>query len=318
MTDDNKKERSAIAAIGMVMLLTAAGIGIFLGVGGSRKEEDSQSRLQAEIMEYAGGAEEDGEEFRRMGDRKQAAQASGEQERLQEAGGADPERAAAESGLDLARILSEMKGYWEAGNMEAVGDLAHLPRYLEASGLLAGTTRFYYMGDTDSRNQPHGKGLAIYADNQYYYGDWEDGVRSGSGMWIKYYVYEEGAADGLYLLHSYSGEWDGDLPNGEGAEHYDFVEENLEKEEGYNRNFIGSFRDGLYDGEIYITNYYSGGNVKEWSGTARQGVWEPLGDKDQQGRYPVIVELKNKDNYQWIYEKENKNAGVDGLISPVK
>lgn len=222
--------------------------------------------------------------------------------------------------VDLSRQMSEMKGYWEAGNMKAVEDLAYLPRYRAASEKLSGSTKYYYFGDTDADNRPNGKGLALYADNQYYYGEWQNGVRSGSGMWIKYYVYDQNAkaADSLYLQHTYSGSWSNDLPNGEGTEHYDFIVENMEKNVGYNRNFIGSFKNGLYNGEIYITNYYSDDNTKEWSGNAVNGVWQPMGEKDKKGRYPVIVELTNEDNYQWMTEKENVKQGVDGLISAAK
>lgn len=219
--------------------------------------------------------------------------------------------------IDLPRQMSEMKGYWEAGNMEAVEDLAYLPRYRAASKKLEGTTKFYYYGDTDGDNRPNGIGLASYADNQYYFGEWADGVRSGNGMWIKYYVYDRNAkaADSLYQQHSYSGSWAGDLPNGEGAEHYDLIYENLEAEAGYNSNFIGSFKDGLYHGEMYITNFYGNGNTKEWSGTAKNGVWKALGEKDKKGQYPVIFEITDPDNYQWMAEKDNKKHGVDGLLS---
>lgn len=222
--------------------------------------------------------------------------------------------------IDLSRQMSEMKGYWEAGNMEAVEDLAYLPRYRAASAKLSGTTKYYYYGDTDENKRPNGKGLAMYTDNQYYYGEWKNGVRSGSGMWIKFYVYDQNAKakDSIYLQHLYSGTWANDLPNGDGAEHYDFIDENLEINVGYNRNFIGNFKNGLYHGEIYITNYYSDGNSKEWSGTAKDGVWQPMGEKDKKGQYPVIYELTHPDNYQWMAEKANKNNGVDGLISAAK
>ena len=222
--------------------------------------------------------------------------------------------------IDLPRQMSEMKGYWEAGNMEAVEDLAYLPRYRAASEKLSGTTKYYYYGDTDENKRPNGKGLAMYTDNQYYYGEWKNGVRSGNGMWIKYYVYDQNAKakDSIYLQHSYSGTWANDLPNGDGAEHYDFIDENLEPYVGYNRNFIGNFKNGLYHGEIYITNYYSDHNTKEWSGTAKDGVWQPMGEKDDKGQYPVIVQLTEPDNYQWMAEKANKNHGVDGMISAAK
>ena len=222
--------------------------------------------------------------------------------------------------IDLPRQMSEMKGYWEAGNMEAVEDLAYLPRYRAASEKLSGTTKYYYFGDTDENKRPNGKGLAMYTDNQYYYGEWKNGVRSGNGMWIKFYVYDQNAKakDSIYLQHSYSGTWANDLPNGDGAEHYDFIDENLEANVSYNRNFIGNFKNGLYHGEIYITNYTSDHNTKEWSGTAKDGVWQPMGERDSKGQYPVIVELTDPDNYQWIAEKANKNHGVDGIISAAK
>ncbi len=222
--------------------------------------------------------------------------------------------------VDLSRQMTEMKGYWEAGNMKAVEDLAYLPRYRAASEKLSGTTKYYYFGDTDGNNRPNGKGLAMYTDNQYYYGEWQNGVRSGSGMWIKYYVYDQNtkAKDSLYMQHSFSGNWSNDLPNGSGSEHYDFIEENMEQNVGYNRNFIGDFKNGLYHGEMYITNYYSDGNIKEWNGTAQNGVWQPMGEKDKKGQYPIIVEITNKENYQWLSEKKNTNQGVNGLISAAK
>ncbi len=86
----------------------------------------------------------------------------------------------------------------------------------------------------------------------------------------------------------------------------------------YNRNFIGGFKNGLYHGEIYITNYAKDGNTREWGGTAVNGAWQPLGEKDGKGQYPVIVDKTNPDNYQWMKAAENKNQGVSGLISAAK
>lgn len=67
--------------------------------------------------------------------------------------------------IDLSRQMSEMKGYWEAGNMAAVEDLAYLPRYRAASEKLSGTTKYYYYGDTDESKRPNGMGLAMYTDS---------------------------------------------------------------------------------------------------------------------------------------------------------
>ena len=178
MANGNHKEKLAIVCIGIVLLLTILGIVVLIGTGNGKKP-DSQDRLQEEILEYAEDEKNTEEEAQRIEDRQQIEEGTAGQTEVLKM---EPVKAAEQAGLDLKRILSEMKGYWEAGNMEAVEDLAHLSRYLEASKLLAGTTRFYYMGGTDDTGQPQGKGLAIYADNQYYYGDWEAGSRSGSGM----------------------------------------------------------------------------------------------------------------------------------------
>lgn len=393
MKEDNRRAKLVTMGIAVVLILMVCGVSVIIHTlrrGDAVRKEgstDSGSKLQADIMEYADTAQEQGEATQGAGvtgtgqggtaqeqgaatpeiivepERpSQTGQQEGERgtatsegQGKRETGNASPTAAGEPAGTqagkpeaasggtadsqrttdkwqkevgedlsavktDLPRQMSEMKGYWEAGNMKAVEDLAYLPWYRAASGKLSGTAKYYYFGDTDEKNRPNGKGLAMYTDNQYYYGDWVDGVRSGGGMWVKFYVYDKNARakDSLYLQHSYSGSWENDLPNGDGAEHYDFIDGNLEENTGYNRNFIGNFRNGLYDGEIYITNYYKDGNVKEWSGTAVNGVWQSMGAKDKTGRYPVIMELTNPDNYQWMKASENKNKGVDGLISAAK
>ncbi len=378
MKDNNKTAKLMTIGVAVVLILVVCGISVIVHAIHKRDAEDSGSKLQSDIIDYANsgqeqnivtqdivktpekeetgkeetGKEETGKEETEKQEpanqEKPQSSAEGtknedpavvvEKEKTQAAGSiieevkkeenqqttAKWQKEAGENlamvEIDLPRQMSEMKGYWEAGNMLAVEDLAYLPRYRAASEKLSGTTKYYYFGDTDGQNRPNGMGLAMYTDNQYYYGEWKDGVRSGNGMWIKFYVYDKNAKakDSRFLQHSYSGTWSNDLPNGDGAEHYDFIDENLEEDVGYNRNFIGSFKNGLYNGEIYITNYYKDGNSKEWSGTAVNGVWKNLGEKDKEGKYPVIVDLTNPDNYQWVKASENKNNGVNGLISAAK
>ncbi len=374
MNENNRTAKLMTIGVAVVLILVVCGISVIVHAIHKKDAEDSGSRLQSDIIDYASSGQEqsvmaqdivkapekeeepeeqagqdepqsDAEEPKKEAETKNEAEAkTGEpavvvdKEQTQAAGSiieevkkeenqqttAKWQKEAGENlamvEIDLPRQMSEMKGYWEAGNMLAVEDLAYLPRYRAASEKLSGTTKYYYFGDTDGQNRPNGMGLAMYTDNQYYYGEWKDGVRSGNGMWIKFYVYDQNAKakDSQYLQHSYSGTWGNDLPNGDGAEHYDFIDENLEENVGYNRNFIGSFKNGLYNGEIYITNYYKDGNSKEWSGTAVNGVWKSLGEKDKEGKYPVIVDLTNPDNYQWMKATENKNNGVNGLISAAK
>lgn len=373
MREDNSKAKLMMMGIAVVLILVICGISVIVHSVNKKEKEDSGSKLQSDIIDYASGGQEqevsvqetvkkpedeaaetpeEPQGTENLQDEEPATapeEPDGEPTVVVEDTGSQPAESIMEEEakmaqnspegqkttakwqkdanenltaveIDLPRQMSEMKGYWEAGNMLAVEDLAYLPRYRAASAKLSGTTKYYYFGDTDSANRPNGKGLAMYADNQYYYGEWKDGVRSGGGMWIKYYVYGPNAMaeDSLYLQHSYSGSWANDLPNGDGAEHYDFIVENMAEGVGYNRNFIGNFRNGLYDGEIYITSYYKDDSAQEWDGTAVNGVWKALGAKDQEGREPVIVSRTNAENYQWMKRAENKNQGVDGLISAAK
>lgn len=358
MRDDNNKMKLLTVGIALLLIIIISGISLVIHQMDKRESRDTGSKLQTDIIDYANSTQDqkvqneedieteeikkdvqaDNKETDNQNDGEQAVVVEQEKKTSEEsiaeeekaASGKDAQKTAkwqkdasedlSAVEIDLPRQMSEMKRYWEEGNMEAVEDLAYLPRYRAASEKLAGTVKYYYYGDTDENNRPNGKGLAMYTDNQYYYGEWKDGVRSGGGMWIKYYVYDQNAKakDSLYLQHSYSGRWSNDLPNGDGAEHYDFIEENMEVNVGYNRNFIGRFKNGLYDGDIYITDFYKDGNAKEWNGTAKNGVWQPMGDKDKKGQYPVIVELKNPENYQWMAEKKNVYQGVNGLISAAK
>ncbi len=63
-----------------------------------------------------------------------------------------------------------------------------------------------------------GKGIGFYVfDNcdcrQWYYGDYKDGKREGSGIW--YYVSSH-TEDGSLYKEVYHGEWSQDIPNGKG------------------------------------------------------------------------------------------------------
>lgn len=215
--------------------------------------------------------------------------------------------------------LKEMMRYWSENNQKALDDLANLEHFLAMSWSLRGTKEFYYYGDTDTNGQPNGTGIAVYADNQYYYGGWLNGMRSGNGTWIHYHVHQKPSKTDLYTYHQYTGEWKNDLPEGEGSEHYDFNTALFKENVGYNNNLIGSYKKGLIDGEFYITNLYSDGNSKEWYASAKDGAFVYQNEsKDKMGRRPVQVEDRNDENFIWMYPKENQNIGVPCLISKNK
>lgn len=213
-------------------------------------------------------------------------------------------------------ILNEMLPYFADNNLEAVWDLAHLKRYVKLSASLENTDNYYYLGGVDSDGLPDGTGLAIYEKNTYYYGSWSHGVRSGDGRWYRFYIDPIGqpTTKKKYQAHSYSGQWANDLPNGEGAEHYDVDIAQLEVRERILQNVVGNFTNGLYDGELYANTVDYTGNVEEWSGTAHNGVFDLWRDMSAIGECSVWQKRDDNNIYMDIMDEDNKNQGMAELL----
>ncbi len=216
--------------------------------------------------------------------------------------------------IDIDAQMNEMASYWSDGNMDAVRDLAHLERFEAMSYKLNGTTDFLYHGDVDGSGLPNGKGLACYANDQYYYGDWVNGVRSGQGTWISFYpAYDQN----VVIEHMYAGQWDKDLPNGEGQEHYDYDQNYMNDSDIYVQNAIGGFADGLYNGRMYMITVNNNYETKEWYGDCEQGTWKQVINtkKDPEGRSAVMDEKDNTDNHIWMVQEKMKDNGIHGIIT---
>lgn len=214
-------------------------------------------------------------------------------------------------------ILKEAYPFFADNKQDAIWDLAHLKRYVKLSKGLEGTGDYYYQGDVDSEGKPNGTGLAIYEKNSYYFGEWSHGVRNGKGTWFRFYINQKnkGNAMGVYMSHSYSGEWADNLPNGEGAEHYDVDISKLTSTKGRMiQNVVGSFKNGLYNGDMYANTVDYIGNVQEWDGIAEEGVFTLWRDMSAIGECSV---WRHRDDHSVcldIDKSENKNQGIRELL----
>lgn len=217
--------------------------------------------------------------------------------------------------------LKELFEYWDAYKLDAVAELVRLERMQKVSQELQGTNKFYYYGEVDRLGRPNGKGLAVYEDNTYYCGEWRDGLRHGKGMWLEVAIYtEENAEYNLGVVeHSYSGQWSKDLPNGEGQEHFSYDLELLKQEnmkEGKCiTNVIGDFKDGYYNGEMYIMTIDSRRKSADWYGTCEGGVWKPI---KKGTTTDAVWESSEKYSdgdpmFHYLLPKENQNYGIMGL-----
>lgn len=217
--------------------------------------------------------------------------------------------------------LKELFEYWDAYKLDAVAELVRLERLQKVSKELEGTDKFYYYGEVDRLGRPSGKGLAVYEDNTYYCGEWKDGVRHGKGMWLEVAIYTEEYADyNLGVIeHSYSGQWSKDLPNGEGQEHFSYdvyllKQENM-KDGKCITNVIGTFKDGYYDGDMYIMTIDSARRSIDWYGTCKNGVWEPIEIGSSTDAVWESSE-KNSDGspmFHYLFPQDNQNYGIMGL-----
>lgn len=214
-------------------------------------------------------------------------------------------------------ILNEAYPFFADNRQDAIWDLAHLKRYVKLSKGLEGTDGYYYQGDVDGDGKPHGTGLAIYEKNSYYFGQWSHGVRSGQGTWYRYYINQKNKTNamGVYMSHSYAGEWKNNLPNGQGAEHFDVDISKLEPTRKIMiQNVVGNFTDGLYDGEMYANTTDYIGNVQEWDGIAEKGVFKLWRDMSAIGECSVWRYREDRNVCMDIDKSENKNQGIRELL----
>lgn len=336
---DRAKLLVSIVPVVLIIIILA----ITLIVNGSKKEESKEDDLQQSIMDYADGtipAESDSVKSNQSGSvvnrepvKQEQATEGGEEKEPEavEVESASPSPTPYKQVMDTKQVdysrvefhteeqLKEMMAYWADSNQKALDDLANLDRFKAMSWKLRGTTDSYYYGEKNGAGQPDGMGIAVYTDNQYYYGEWKNGLRSGKGTWIHYHIHNTENKNDIYLYHQYTGSWANDLPDGEGSEHYDFEMSLLKEHNVYYGNLIGSYAGGLVNGDFYLTTLNYNNEMQEWNGVADHGTWKYQNEnKDKVGRKPALVSTIDPDNYIWLSAKENQNIGVPCLISKQK
>lgn len=215
--------------------------------------------------------------------------------------------------------MKELFGYWDQYQLDAVEDLIRLQRVRAITKELKGTDNYFYYGDKNKKGEPQGKGLAIYADDTYYCGSFKNGLRDGEGMWLQIFPdkavtlnHSKGVTE-----HSYNGEFSNHYPNGKGQEHFEYDVSLMEEKENL-ANVIGYFKDGYYDGELYIMTITSKDHTNDWNATAKKGKYIPIENKkNTMGKEPVWnnMETKESDNdqYLWMHPSVNYGFGIDGL-----
>lgn len=120
-----------------------------------------------------------------------------------------------------------------------------------------------------------GKGIGFYNFKdcdcyQWYYGDYKDGKRDGSGIW---YYTSSHTEDGKLYKEVYNGEWKNDVPNGEG--HQVIV---LDDQVDTDQKF--KVKKGLFYGTYKIEETLEDGTVVTGKYKLKKGKYVTISDEE--------------------------------------
>ena len=212
------------------------------------------------------------------------------------------EKMTAMASEDAAAQLEQLIPLFEANDMEGLAALVGSETFTALSA--AAPEGGVYTGDRDG-GLPSGMGVAVYPDQFYYYGSWENGHRAGSGKW--FYLTESQA--GLYV-----GEWANDKPNGAGSIYTKNIRDLSDSGDGstaISTTTQTTFKDGLYSGQVHEVWKMNTGDTHDWIITAVDGVYQPISVSDKvkarsyyqervaNGQYIVAFDTLNPDTDLW-------------------
>lgn len=213
--------------------------------------------------------------------------------------------------MGYGSLLNEAQKLILAENYEQLNVLVQKQEYQDMIASLK-DDESYYLGERDSAGRRSGKGIAVYKGyygEYFYYGLWREDERSGYGQAIR-----PTPDDSAVPYKIFMGEWANDLPNGKGEERRHVIQSEIEAGRFEYSLYQGSYKDGLYDGEIYMELIDSDG-MEYYEGMANNGVWEPQGIKSN-GDVIIseIVEDSSTTRTLSCPLEGNKNQGVTWLL----
>lgn len=231
----------------------------------SEEEREAAAKFQAEADKYV------------EGNNYEAAQES--MKKALEQTPKDEELLAASEELD--KKAEEMNAYsktMEAAITAIEGDDAQALNELQESD--AGKALAEKIGDVGSyiyipEGGKTGKGIGYYSFegcdcNEWYYGDYKDGVREGNGTW---YFVNSNTDDGNLYKEVYTGQWSADKPNGTGHQ-YIASGDTVHTDQDF------TVKDGLFYGTYQITDTLEDGTQVTGSYTLTDGKYQTISDEE--------------------------------------
>jgi len=207
-------------------------------------------------------------------------------------------------------VLGKLLPLFEAEetDYDAIKDMIRTEEFISLSDEVIGKDNSFYLGDRDVSGKRSGKGLAVYSDGYYYYGDFTDDVRSGKGIYIRA-VYSESSSIGSYI---FEGDFSNDLPNGAGKATSNYYKDRISTS-GLSKQVIsGEYVNGLENGTMELTGTSKGGASVKYTYKAENGVAVKLTDEDSgiKGQYIIAKSKDEKSNLT----SDGSKRGVEGFV----
>lgn len=140
---------------------------------------------------------------------------------------------------------------------------------------------YIYFPDGESSNR--GIGLYTFKEcscKQWYYGDYKDGKREGTGIW--YYV-SSSTGDGTLYKEIYDGSWSGDKPNGKGRQLI-ALGDRVDTDKKF------KVKNGLFYGKYKIKDKLEDGTVVKGKYKLKDGKYVTIPDEELEANSFAVPE----------------------------
>lgn len=196
----------------------------------------------------------------------------------------------------------------EKPNMDEIKEMIRTEEFIDMVDEVIGQNNSFYYGDRDENGKRSGKGLAVYEDGYYYYGDYADDMRNGNGIYIRA-VYSESSSIGSYI---FEGEFSNDKPNGKGTATSNFFNAKIDSSGLIKQVITGEYVDGLENGTMNLTGTTKGGKTVKYTYKVDNGVATKSSNEDSgiKGQYIIAKSSDEKSNLT----SDGSKRGVEGFL----
>lgn len=196
----------------------------------------------------------------------------------------------------------------ETPNYDDIKEMLRTEEFVQMVDEVIGKNNSFYYGARSDSGQREGKGIAVYADGYFYYGDYSADMRSGHGIYMRA-VYSDSSSIGSYI---FEGEWSNDLPNGNGTATSNFYKDRISSAELAKQVITGEYVNGLENGTMNLTGTTKSGATAKYTYSVEDGVAKKSSNDDSgvKGQYIIAKSSDGKSNLT----SDGSKRGVEGFV----